>query len=68
MSDHANKPAAGASINEDLSIGEFFDRNTLRLVRHFPHPRQRVWEALSDREQDKRKAGVLGSPARIARP
>jgi hypothetical protein len=51
MNDHATKLATGAALNEDLSIGEFVDRDTLRLVRHFHHPMQRVWEALSDREQ-----------------
>ena len=36
---------------EDLSIGEFVDRDTLQLVRHFAHPKERVWAALIDREQ-----------------
>jgi hypothetical protein len=39
------------AMNEDLSIGEFIDRKTLRLVRHYSHPMQRVWAALTDREQ-----------------
>jgi outer membrane protein OmpA-like peptidoglycan-associated protein/uncharacterized protein YndB with AHSA1/START domain len=38
-------------MNEDMVMGEFVDRRTLRLVRHFSHPPQQVWEALTDAAQ-----------------
>jgi uncharacterized protein YndB with AHSA1/START domain len=38
-------------MNEDMVMGEFVDRQTLRLVRHFSHPSERVWTALTDAEQ-----------------
>ncbi|HKM99346.1 MAG TPA: OmpA family protein [Candidatus Binataceae bacterium] len=35
----------------DLAPGEFIDRDTLLLVREYPHPPLRVWDALTNAEQ-----------------
>ena len=34
-----------------VELGQFLDRNTMRLVREYPHPIDRVWSALTDPEQ-----------------
>jgi uncharacterized protein YndB with AHSA1/START domain len=36
---------------DDLGLGQFVDRNTMRIVREFDHPPERVWSALSSAEQ-----------------
>ncbi len=37
--------------DNDLILGEFTDRKTLRFVRDFPHPPKIIWETLSDGAQ-----------------
>ena len=44
------KPFPRGPANDSM-LGEFLDRETLRLVRDFPHPAALVWEALTEREQ-----------------
>src|SRR5712692_4294183 len=38
-------------MNDDMTMGEFVDRHTLRLERHFSHPCEAVWKALTEAEQ-----------------
>ncbi len=35
----------------DLGLGEFVDRDTFRMVREYPYPIERLWEAVTDKEQ-----------------
>jgi outer membrane protein OmpA-like peptidoglycan-associated protein len=35
----------------DLGLGEFVNRDTFRIVRDYPHPIERLWDAVTDREQ-----------------
>jgi outer membrane protein OmpA-like peptidoglycan-associated protein len=35
----------------DLALGGFVDPTTFRFVREYPHPRERVWAALTEAEQ-----------------
>jgi hypothetical protein len=35
----------------DLALGGFVDRRTMRFVREYPHPPSRVWAAITEREQ-----------------
>lgn len=35
----------------DLGLGDFVDRDTFCIVREYPHPIERLWEALTNSEQ-----------------
>jgi len=49
----AVRAAPGMPFREpnDLSLGGFIDRNTMRFVRDYPHPPAQVWAALTDPAQ-----------------
>ena len=51
----------------ELGLGEFIDRDTFLIVREYPHPIERLWDALTDSDQLISVALALPAPVRPRR-